>query len=616
VGLSLILPFILSWYILIVSLIVLPLSWDVTMGCNMLLVGSAGAPRANMKGFGFFSTAVYDDETGLFLGCVDYSKLLKSETDDAGFKLGRAFGALLGASITLATFICLLVQCFNKHGKSCLWSFMKWLYVMAFACQGASFALWTTNLCQEFEGEESRCAVGSDGIIAIGNCILLFGMVIATFNSSPPRNPVFRCWYAMAEEEEDEEEFETDDSAVEEGTAGTESHKSKKSEKSQGKRASDEVSLFSTRSIRTLRSNGPRLTVKELARRLERKNIWPINQMKTNDRQTTTVTKPADDDHFDDPRVRTYYRSQRRVFSKFENEKPGKKAKSNDTVQTMQANSNDESTIESLKENDQSNAQAEAVTRDIETQGSEHVFTPSSFYKKFSSAHEEGIETRLAASFLQQIRQKHTPKESQGTTTRVDKEQEIKKLLEEEEEEEAISLKSGSTKSGSAKTASTKSASIKSGSIKSGSIKSGSIKSGSQKSFGTKNGSKVSTSKDSISSVQENESTGSSATAQSYLLEQLRRSVVLHKGGVRIHESRIGNTLKIVDEYPAPGDNGKNQKQRDDGTSSQKAAKSTASQIVKVRTEYCPEGRKTIMEETRPDGSCLVTTLIDPLTIE
>jgi hypothetical protein len=119
----------------------MPLSWNNILGCNVLLVRPDEESSGSKQGFGFFSTAVYDNDSGAFLGCVDFSNYWQAETSDAGFTSSRVCAALLGVFITLATLICILVQCFNRHGKSCLWSFMKWAYTGAFLCQGACFVI-------------------------------------------------------------------------------------------------------------------------------------------------------------------------------------------------------------------------------------------------------------------------------------------------------------------------------------------------------------------------------------------------------------------------------------------------------------------------------------------
>ena len=68
----------------------------------------------------------------------------------------------------------------------------------------------------------------------------------------------------------------------------------------------------------------------------------------------------------------------------------------------------------------------------------------------------------------------------------------------------------------------------------------------------------------------------------------------------------MGNKLEIIDEYPSTPIDGEIIPPPDaDGTD-----------IVKVRTEYCPEGRKTIKDISRSDGSRIVTTVIDPMPSE
>ena len=73
--------------------------------------------------------------------------------------------------------------------------------------------------------------------------------------------------------------------------------------------------------------------------------------------------------------------------------------------------------------------------------------------------------------------------------------------------------------------------------------------------------------------------------------------VSLGPGGIREDERREGNQVIIVDKYP--GSMRSNLLGDVDGTD-----------VVKVRSEYCPAGRKTIREECHPDGSRTVTTVI------
>jgi hypothetical protein len=76
--------------------------------------------------------------------------------------------------------------------------------------------------------------------------------------------------------------------------------------------------------------------------------------------------------------------------------------------------------------------------------------------------------------------------------------------------------------------------------------------------------------------------------------------VVLGPGGIRRGETRDGNQVIIVDEYPASKmSDGIYPPMDIDGTD-----------MVKVRSEYCRAGRKTIREEYHKDGSRTVTTTI------
>ena len=637
-----------SWYILIVSLIVLPLSWNVIMGCTMIVVGPNSENLNSYKGFGFFSNTVYDDATGSFLGCVNYSEYWVGETNDSGFKLGRAFGSLLGASITFATLICLLVQCFNKHGKTCMWTFMKWAYLMAFLCQGGAFAIMSAKICNVFEGEASRCLLGSDGIAAIVNMVLLFGMVVATFNSTPPRNPVFRCWHAIEEidesitDEEEEEDPENPDT--------TKSSRSKKRQSSD-----DSVSLFSSsnRSNRSLRSNAPRLTVREHAQRLEKKSIWPMNEFRL--RALTPVNAESADKTAaskdqkkwqapEDPRISTYYRNQRNIFKRFENKK------TSDTVTAASSSSHEDSTIESSKKGGSTSKNSiDSIPDPTVPDFSERAAAPSPFEKPIQAPSSYKKHVRAPSPFEVPVRAP-SPSRGQYETSEgeggidaasgssylrhIQKLQGALGISENDEEgsaEDVTSLKSGSAKSGSTKSGSIKSGGglfsrSRSGSIKSGSARSGSIKSGSVRSDGSNRGSirsgdvrngilkdgSSNSSRKSTRSNDLNEGVGSVSSADHPLLDRLRKSVVLGKNGTRIEEARIGDTMKIVDEYPAPS---ADRKGKQDGRSIS-SSKSDRSGIVKVRTEYCPEGRKTVMEETFPDGSRIVTTLIDPMTLD
>lgn len=494
------------------------------MGCNVVLVEPSEESGGSEQGFGYFSTAIYDNDSGDFLGCVDFSNYWKEQSSDAAFKLSRAFAALLGVFITTATFVCLLVQCFTRHGKSCLWSLMKWAYMGAFLCQGGSFVIRSTDLCDAFEGKESSCSLGSDGIAAICNCALLFGMVIATFNSSPPRNPVFRCWHSTDDDcETDSENSKAEIPGDEEGEQDVESqvksvaqasHRSSQSVRSAkhsrgGDNSPDDcsVSLFSSKSWL---SNPQKLSVKQHARRFEKKgNLWPMNQLNP---QWPT---------------REYEGAPKKFVPAPENTAVEPYRTSNLAV-------------------------PKAATKNTTNPG---IDTKSGLPKTGL------VPASVGAAYLTQIRARQ---QANGITETV-----VVATKKSEKQEQDIT-KTSSTSSNIKRTSLT---------------------------------SKTSKENGEVPKVRSFEEAHLGKT-----LEQLCKSVTLQNGGTRIEETLVGSTVKIVDEYPNTSESSKSDK----GNSTKMV---TGAGVVTVRTEDCAEGRKTVMEETRQDGSRVVTTLIDPLTI-
>lgn len=79
----------------------------------------------------------------------------------------------------------------------------------------------------------SQCTPGTTGIIGVFNFALLFGMVITTFISLPPRNPVFQCWDGDMEYTDESEDGSTseEDSVI-------------RKFKAMGETDNDSVSLF------------------------------------------------------------------------------------------------------------------------------------------------------------------------------------------------------------------------------------------------------------------------------------------------------------------------------------------------------------------------------------
>jgi hypothetical protein len=184
------------WYILLVSFAIFPLTLTLSLGCKFVIVGINETARTEHQALGFFNAAVYDLESvgRDFLGCVDYSQYWKDQTNDIAFRLARFAGAFLLAFTTLATIINICLQCFSKHGKSWLWGAMRYSYLVAFLSQGVMYTVFASHTCKSLDGEASQCWLGRNGVAGVFNFLLLFGMVIATFHSFPPRNPVFQCW--------------------------------------------------------------------------------------------------------------------------------------------------------------------------------------------------------------------------------------------------------------------------------------------------------------------------------------------------------------------------------------------------------------------------------------
>ncbi|KAG7366013.1 hypothetical protein IV203_028683 [Nitzschia inconspicua] len=187
---------VLLWYILLVSFVIFPFTLTLTLGCKFLIVGIDESNREEHQAFGVFNAAVYDLESPgkNFLGCVDYSQFWHEQTNDIAFRGAKFAGGFLLAFTTLATIINLCLQCFSKHGKSWLWGAMRLSYLVSLLSQGAMYSAFASDICTEVDGQDSQCWLGKNGVAGVFNFFFLFGMVVATFHSFPPRNPVFQCW--------------------------------------------------------------------------------------------------------------------------------------------------------------------------------------------------------------------------------------------------------------------------------------------------------------------------------------------------------------------------------------------------------------------------------------
>jgi hypothetical protein len=205
----------------------LPLSWEVFNGCTLV--------KADDQTYGLFKRAVYDSEG--FIGCVDYSSSFTLD-DELFFKIARTAGLCMVMFATIASVICLFIQCFSKAGKSKLWTIMRLTFFLAFASQGSTAIIYFADICAKAE----QCTIASNGYHAACNAFFLFVMVIATMSSLPPRNPVFRLWFDLPDYETDKGgSYDEDD--VEEGNPND-------------RDGEESVSLFGGSSRRNLKKSG------------------------------------------------------------------------------------------------------------------------------------------------------------------------------------------------------------------------------------------------------------------------------------------------------------------------------------------------------------------------
>ncbi len=252
----------IRWYILIGSFVIFPLTFNVGLGCRFLNVGYEN--QDEIQSIGAFTVAIYDPQTrgnNNFLGCVKPSQFWQEETSyDVGFTTIRVACAFMLAFTIVATLICVCLQCFNKHGKSHLWGIMRICYIGAAISQAAMYSVFASDMCKDDYDEEDddsfkgfllfnlgdkKCAPGQTGILGMVNFALLVGMVVASFNSLPPRNPVFQCWGGDIDWDE-----ESEDGSTSEEDSDLQRMKSMES-------ADDSVSLFSSRKSRkSFRASG------------------------------------------------------------------------------------------------------------------------------------------------------------------------------------------------------------------------------------------------------------------------------------------------------------------------------------------------------------------------
>lgn len=251
------------WYILLGTIVILPLTYSVAFGCQFINVGFDSKNTA-FQGLNIFKTSVYaeaqtgSNDLGKFLGCVNYSQYWEDQTEDIGFTIARIAGRLLLVFITLATVTNICVQCFSKHGKSHLWNFMRICYIMAFFCQASMYVMFASDMCTDTNNEQ-KCWPGQNGIVGVVNSVLLLGMVVTTMVSFPPSNPVFQCW-----ENDENSCSDSDDGSTGSDEDDDDENATKSKSIGGGGSVSDGVSLFGgSRTSRRSRAQQSRMTEEE-----------------------------------------------------------------------------------------------------------------------------------------------------------------------------------------------------------------------------------------------------------------------------------------------------------------------------------------------------------------
>jgi hypothetical protein len=182
--------------ILLLSAVALVLACLATCGCTFFLSGPADDSRSELEGYGLFKRAIYDNEDGSFLGCINYSQFWLDEINDKAFMVARICGIFSAALTTLAFICCVLVMLFTKHGKSCWWGIMRMSYFFALLSQVFTYSVWATKICQEFNGEETQCLAGANGVVGSFNVMVLLALTIFSCIVPAPCHPMFRLWYS------------------------------------------------------------------------------------------------------------------------------------------------------------------------------------------------------------------------------------------------------------------------------------------------------------------------------------------------------------------------------------------------------------------------------------
>lgn len=106
-------------------------------------------------------------------------------------------------ALTVIGFICCtLVMLFSKHGKSCWWGIMRMSYFFALLSQMFTYSVFATKICKEFNGEETLCLAGANGVVGSFNVLVLLALTIFSCIVPAPCHPMFRVWYSQDPEKE------------------------------------------------------------------------------------------------------------------------------------------------------------------------------------------------------------------------------------------------------------------------------------------------------------------------------------------------------------------------------------------------------------------------------
>jgi hypothetical protein len=535
------------WYILLVSFAIFPLTLDLSLGCQFIVIKSANDDGAQLKNqaFGLFRAAVYDDADGDFLGCVDFSNSLKHQINDIGYRLSRYAGGFLLAFTIMASLVCICSQCFTKSGKSFLWNVMRFSYTCACLCQGAMYVIFSSEICTTFQGVDSQCFLGRNGVAGVFNFTLLLGMVIATLFSFPPRHPVFQCWGSDPQESDEEvstdpedEEFQRE-REIEAATSAIDS-------------ANESVSLFgNSRASRSVKSTNSVKISSRSVKSHSRSVSDSRSSLKSSQSRLTATKEEADskislkagktneDDKFVAVEAGTMREEDRMDRSVYRDETPsGLELTMDEGLEGFASLANNEEVAEPISGNG-STAESKSVTGSIgsiasrmwkrniasKSDASDNQSTQSSF--KEVSKRVSNIETEVQAGRAKPV----TPNDVHPSPI--------------------------------------------------------------------------------MSYINLREVPDPEARSKSYpvdfedsdsikFLRQLAAVTKLAPGGLRVKTTEQDHRIEMVDEYPAKAGEGLNAPHSSDGAD-----------LVRVRTEYYDQGSRTTKEVTHHDGSRTVVTIID-----